>query len=159
MRHIGAVERLAALLVERRLTLACAESVTGGLIGSLLTDIPGSSEFFMGGIIAYSNESKIRLLGVRPETISAHGAVSAETAVEMARGARDCFGTDVGVSVTGIAGPAGARPGKPVGTTYIAVTTAGGENCRLFTWDGDRPANKQRTAEAALELVLASVAP
>lgn len=152
------VDQVAALLLERQLTLSTAESLTGGLIGSLLTDIPGCSAFYMGGIVAYSNESKVSLLGVHPDTLSAHGAVSAETAVDMARGVRDCFDSDVGVSVTGIAGPAGATPDKPVGTTYIAVISDQSETYRLFTWDGDRLANKQSTAQAALEMLLSHLA-
>lgn len=147
-------ERVADALLRLGSTLATAESITGGLIGSLLTDVPGSSAYFMGGIIAYSNQSKIKLLGVHLETLASYGAVSAETAVEMARGARDRFGTDLGVSVTGIAGPGGATPGKPVGTTYIAVVSERGETCQLFTWDGDRFRNKRSAAAAALDLVL-----
>lgn len=154
MTETSAAARVADVLIQRGLTLSTAESITGGLIGSLLTDIPGSSGFFMGGIITYSNESKVRLLGVRPETLSAHGAVSAETALEMARGTRDCFATDLGVSVTGIAGPTGATPGKSIGTTYIAVASERDETYRLFTWEGDRLANKQSTADAAMEMVL-----
>lgn len=157
MSEVPLADRVLTVLVERHLTLSTAESMTGGLIGSLLTDISGSSASFMGGIIAYSNESKVSLLGVRPETLADHGAVSAETAGEMARGTRDRFGTDVGVSVTGIAGPSGATPGKPVGTTYVAVASEKGATCRLFTWNGDRRANKQSTAQAALEMVLVHI--
>jgi PncC family amidohydrolase len=144
---------VAESLFRHGLTLSTAESITGGLIGSLLTDIPGCSAFFMGGVIAYSNDAKVELLGVDPRTLKEHGAVSAQTALEMARGTRSRFRTDIGVSVTGIAGPAGATPGKPVGTTYIAVNTDEGETSQLFTWKGDRLENKRFTAEAALEMV------
>jgi nicotinamide-nucleotide amidase len=102
------------LLQKHRLTLATAESCTGGLIGHRLTDVPGSSDYFLGGIIAYSNEIKERLLGVQLETLQAHGAVSAETAIEMARASR-VLGADVAVSVTGIAGPGGGTADKPSG--------------------------------------------
>src|SRR3989304_3274205 len=103
------------MLAERKLTLALAESCTGGLIGHRITDVPGSSEYFVGGGGAYSYDAKEKLLGVHPHPLYDPGAVSAETAVEMARGARRTLGADIGISVTGIAGPDGGLPGKPVG--------------------------------------------
>lgn len=141
------------LLLKQRLTLATAESCTGGLIGHRLTEVPGSSEYFRGGIIAYSNDIKERLLGVSHATLEAHGAVSAETAVEMARGARCVLGTDIAVSVTGIAGPGGGTVDKPIGLTYIAVTAANYERVERFVWDQDRSANKRASSEAALQSV------
>ncbi|MBL8056897.1 MAG: CinA family protein [Anaerolineales bacterium] len=143
-------ERLRA----RRLTLAAAESCTGGLVGHRLTDVPGSSEYFLGGIVAYANAAKQALLGVPADTLAAHGAVSGETALAMARGARQALGTDLAVSVTGIAGPGGGTPDKPVGLTWIGLSAPDVQLARRFVWDADRAGNKARSAEAALQLVL-----
>ena len=107
-------------LLAAGLSLVAAESCTGGWIGKACTDLAGSSAWFRGGAVAYSNELKVRLLGVSPATLEAHGAVSRETALEMARGALDRLGGEVGVAVTGIAGPSGGQPGKPVGTVWFA---------------------------------------
>ena len=141
------------MLAERKLKLATAESCTGGLVGHRLTNVPGSSGYFEGGIIAYSYEAKERLLGVHHDTLYEHGAVSAETALEMARGARKALGTDIGVAVTGIAGPGGGLPGKPVGLVYIALSARTGERVEHFVWDSDREGNKAYSAEAALAMV------
>ncbi len=141
------------LLRKHRLTLATAESCTGGLIGHRLTDVPGSSDYFLGGIIAYSNEIKERSLGVKLETLQTHGAVSAETAIEMARGARRALGTDIAVSVTGIAGPGGGTTDKPIGLTYVAVVAAHYERVERFVWGGDRAGNKRASSEAALQML------
>ena len=149
--------RLAQAFRARGWTLALAESCTGGLIGHRLTNIPGSSDYFLGGIVAYAYEAKERLLAVRHQTLYEHGAVSRETAIEMARGARVALGADVGVSVTGIAGPAGGLPDKPVGLTWVAVSTRDGERAEQFLWKGDRLANKEQSAEAALDLMLQTV--
>ena len=146
--------RVGRVLRSRRLTLALAESCTGGLIGHSLTNVPGSSDYFLGGIIAYAYEAKERLLGVRHETLYEHGAVSRETAQEMARGERLALGADIGLSVTGIAGPTGGLPDKPVGLTWIAYSTRDGEAAEEHVWQGDREANKERSAEAALEMLL-----
>ncbi len=100
-----------------------AESCTGGLVGHRITDVPGSSTYFLGGVIAYAYEAKERLLDVRHATLYEHGAVSEQTALEMARGARRVLGADIGIAVTGIAGPGGGLPDKPVGTTWVAVST------------------------------------
>ncbi len=134
--------------------LAVAESCTGGLIGHRLTQVPGSSAYFLGGVIAYSNSAKIGLLGVQPETLERHGAVSEPVALEMARGARRALGAEVAVAVTGIAGPGGASPGKPVGLTWLAVVTPEVELSRRHRWRGDRAQNKDRSAHAALALLL-----
>jgi nicotinamide-nucleotide amidase len=107
------------MLADKKLTLALAESCTGGLVGHRLTDVPGSSDYFLGGIVAYSYEAKEKLLGVHHDTLYDHGAVSPETAIEMARGARRVLGADIGLSVTGIAGPGGGLPDKTVGLVYI----------------------------------------
>ena len=142
------------LLRNRGLSLATAESCTGGRIADRLTGIPGSSDYFLGAIVAYANSVKIGTLGVSGETLERHGAVSRETALEMARGARLKLATDMAVSVTGIAGPGGGLPGKPVGTTWIGLAAVDGEWARHFCWDGDRKQNKASSADAALQLVL-----
>jgi PncC family amidohydrolase len=142
------------LLSQQHLTLATAESCTGGLIGHRLTEIPGSSEYFRGGIIAYSNEIKERVLGVSQAALEQHGAVSAETALAMARGARRVLQTDLAVSVTGIAGPGGGSADKPIGLTYIAVTAQDYERVERFVWESDRSGNKRSSSEAALQLVI-----
>lgn len=146
--------KLASALYSRGWTLALGESCTGGLIAHRITEIPGSSEYFLGGVVAYSNPVKESLLNVQPETLEAVGAVSEETAREMARGAREVMRAAVGVSVTGIAGPGGATEGKPVGLTFISVSTPDGEWVERHVFEGDRHANKQASAEAALKLLL-----
>ncbi len=145
--------RVGRALQARGLTLALGESCTGGLVGHRLTQVPGSSAYFLGGVVAYAYEAKERLLGVRHQTLYDHGAVSRETALEMARGARAAFGADLGLSVTGIAGPGGGLPDKPVGLTWIAISARDGEWTEYHVWDGDRDANKRESAEAALALL------
>lgn len=142
------------LLGRHGLTLATAESCTGGLIAHRLTNIPGSSSYFVGGVVAYAYEAKEALLGVRRETLMQYGAVSEQVALEMARGVRQRLGADLGLSVTGIAGPGGGTPEKPVGLTYIALVGPQGERCERHTWPGDRWENKTLSAEAALRLLL-----
>jgi nicotinamide-nucleotide amidase len=141
------------LLGERGLTLATAESSTGGLVAHRITSVSGSSAYYLGGFVTYSNEAKERLLGVKRETLIAHGAVSEETAREMARGARERLGVDVGIATTGIAGPTGGTPEKPVGLVYVALSAADAEFCQRHVWQGDRAANKEQSAEAALRLI------
>jgi nicotinamide-nucleotide amidase len=141
------------LLLNNELTLATAESCTGGLIGHRLTNVPGSSEYFGGGIVAYSYDAKEHLLGVRHNTLYDHGAVSSETAIEMARGARRALSTDIGLSVTGIAGPGGGTPDKPVGLVYIAISTRHYEHVERFIWNKDREGNKWESSEAALKML------
>ena len=140
-------------LLNRHLTLATAESCTGGLIGHRLTNVPGSSEYFLGGIIAYANEIKERVLGVSHQTLETHGAVSAETASEMARGARRVLGVDLAVSVTGIAGPGGGTAEKPIGLVYAALAAPDFERVERFVWHQDREGNKWESSEAALQMV------
>jgi PncC family amidohydrolase len=142
------------LLRERGLKLALAESCTGGLVGDRITNISGSSEYFLGGVVAYAYEAKVALLGVSWDTLNSMGAVSQETVLEMARGARKALGSDVAVSISGIAGPGGATPDKPVGTTWIGLVAADGEWAKLFQFSGDRVGNKSFAAEAALQLLL-----
>jgi PncC family amidohydrolase len=144
---------IARLLAAKGLTLALAESCTGGLVGHRITEVSGSSDYFLGGIVAYSNGVKERVLGVDHDTLLNHGAVSAETAIEMARGARRVLGADIGLSVTGIAGPTGGTAEKPVGLVYIALATREGEQYERYLWESDRSGNKALSAEAALDLV------
>lgn len=145
---------IAPLLRARGLKIATAESCTGGLVADRITDVPGSSDYFVGGVVAYAYEAKVALLHVSWDTLRTHGAVSRLTAIEMARGVRTTLGADIGVSVSGIAGPGGGLPDKPVGTTYIGLSANDGDWARKFLWDGDRKQNKVASAEAALQFVL-----
>ena len=142
------------LLRQRNLRLVNAESCTGGMIADRITNMAGSSEYFQGGMVAYSYEAKVALLDVSWDTLRAHGAVSEEVVIEMARGARVTLGADIGISVSGIAGPGGGLPDKPVGTTWIGLSTTEGDWARKFIWDGDRLQNKVLSADAALQFVL-----
>jgi PncC family amidohydrolase len=146
--------QLGEMLRARALKLVTAESCTGGLIADRLTDVPGSSEYFIGGIVAYAYEAKVALLQVSWDTLHAYGAVSREVVLEMARGARQALSADIAVSVSGIAGPGGGMPNKPVGTTWLGLVTPDGEWARKFVWDGDRRGNKELSADAALQFVL-----
>lgn len=150
-------EALGPALLARSATLACAESCTGGLIGALVTAVPGSSDYFLGGVIAYANAVKIGLLDVSPATLGEHGAVSAATAREMALGARSKLGADYAVSVTGIAGPGGATSGKPVGLVFIGLAGPSGVTANRHVFPGDRAAVRMAAAVAALERVLGAV--
>lgn len=138
--------------------LAVAESCTGGLIGYRITSISGSSDYFAGGVIAYSNRSKEQLLGVAPATLASVGAVSAECALEMARGVRRALEADVGIASTGIAGPGGATPRKPVGLVYVAVSAPHTEDVLELRLAGDRLAVMDAAANAALQLALRQLA-
>jgi nicotinamide-nucleotide amidase len=135
------------------LTIAAAESCTGGLVAVRLTSVPGSSEAFAGGVVAYDNRLKRELLGVSDEVLSRHGAVSAEAAAAMARGAREGVGADVSVSVTGVAGPGGGTPEKPVGLVYLHATTPTAEEAMELRLPGDRAAVRRRAAASALHLL------
>lgn len=147
-------EKIHALLLRQKLTLGTAESCTGGLVSHRITNMAGSSVYFMGGIVSYSNEIKAALLGVSHETLTVYGAVSKETVLEMARGARKALGVDIAVSVSGIAGPGGGTDEKPVGTTWVGLSAANVDLARHFLWHGGRQQNKQQSAEAALQIVL-----
>jgi len=138
---------------ERGFTLATAESITGGMIGARLTSVPGSSEVFVGGIVAYSDEVKERELGVPADVLREHGAVSRETAAAMSRGARQRLGADVAVSVTGIAGPGGATDEKPVGLVYVHAESPDASRGVEFTFGRDRESIRRRAAATALHLV------
>jgi nicotinamide-nucleotide amidase len=142
-----------SLLRERGLTLATAESCTGGLVSARLTDIPGSSSVFTGGIVAYSDAVKVAELGVPEDVLREHGAVSAETAAAMARGARERLGVDVAVSVTGVAGPGGGTEEKPVGLVFLHASGPMGEKELRLDFPADRPTIRTRAAVAALHLV------
>lgn len=147
-------------LRRRALKLVAAESCTGGLLGHRLTEVPGSSDYFLGGIVSYANEAKERLLGVQHETLVRCGAVSQEVALEMARGARlalaGAFSLDrlIGISITGIAGPGGGTPDKPVGLTWIGLSTPDDDRAWKYVWNGSRAENKVLSAVAALKLLL-----
>jgi PncC family amidohydrolase len=147
-------KQIGEFLSQRGWTLAAAESCTGGLLGHRITNVSGSSAYFQGGVISYSNEAKERVLGVAHEILVGHGAVSKETALAMAQRARQLFGTDIALSVTGIAGPTGGTPEKPVGLVYIALAAEGVDLWEKHIWNGDREENKRQSAEAALELLL-----
>ena len=149
--------RLRARCVARGITVATAESCTGGLVAHLITEVPGSSAYLRGGIVAYADDVKRAALGVPAEVLAAHGAVSAQVAIAMADGVRRALGTDLGVAVTGIAGPDGGSDAKPVGLVYVAVAGLGAPAVRRFLWQGDRAANKRSSAEAALEMLLERV--
>lgn len=149
--------RVASLLGSRALTLATAESCTGGLVGHVLTEVPGSSAWYVGGVVAYSDTLKRRLAGVPADLLTLHGAVSAEVAEAMALGIRERLGTDLGISVTGIAGPTGGTPTKPVGLVYVAVADRAGTIAARHLWTGDRSANKRASAAAVLERLIERV--
>ena len=149
---------LGQLLTHRRLTIAVAESCTGGLVGHRITNVPGSSAYFLGGIIAYSYDVKEHLLGVQHHTLYGRGAVSEATAREMARGVRRALGADIGLAVTGIAGPGGEMPGKPVGLTWVALNALDVERAEQFVWSSDREGNKAQSAEAALRMAVSYLA-
>lgn len=141
------------LLRSKNLRLALAESCTGGLIASHITDVPGSSEYFLGSVVAYAYEAKEGLLEVSHELLLKHGAVSEPIARELANNARRKFGADVAIGITGIMGPGGATPTKPLGLTYIALSAPDADWCRHYIWQGNRLENKSSAAHAALEML------
>ena len=151
------VERVMRRLLAAKQTCVTAESCTGGLVGEMLTRMPGSSAAFLGGAIVYTNAEKERQLGVSHATLVAHGAVSDETVREMAKGARERFDSDYAVAISGIAGPDGGTAEKPVGLVYVAVHAASGDDVRRFTWSGDRATNIADSIQAALDLLLERV--
>lgn len=150
-------ERVGSALNEKGWTLAVGESCTGGLIGHRITDVPGSSDYFLGGVTAYSDPVKESLLGVKSETLQAVGTVSEEIAREMARGASLALSSDVGLSVTCIAGPGGGTEEKSVGLTFIAASTSEGEWAERHVFQGDRQTIKGSASDAALKLLLSAL--
>ena len=138
------------LLRQKGLTLGVVESATGGLISHLITNVPGSSDYYKGSVTSYSNESKIKIIGVKEDTIKKYGAVSHQVAEEMAQGGRKTLAVDICLADTGIAGPSGATSGKPVGLFYIGLSHKAGTYSRKHLFHGDREQNKQGAAEAAL---------
>ena len=151
--EIGRLIREYQAKTGKLLTIGTVESATGGRIADRITNVPGSSDYFKGTVVAYSNEVKIALLGVKRKTIEDHGAVSEETALEMARGGRKVLDVDVCVSDTGIAGPTGATPGKQVGLFYLGLAARGGSSSQKHVFPGNREKNKRDAAEAVLSML------
>lgn len=148
---MGSIEQdIGRLLQQKRLTLGVVESATGGLISHRITNVPGSADYYQGSVTAYSNEIKIKVVGVAAATIGRYGAVSSQVAVAMARGGRRILAVDICLADTGIAGPGGATAGKPVGLFYIGLSHSGGTFSRQHHFRGDREQNKRQAAEAAL---------
>jgi len=148
------IRTMIEVLAHQHLTVAVAEGDTGGVLLEWLTSVPGSSSVVRGGVVAYHDDLKRDVLGVSPQLIEQHGAVSAEVAEAMAHGARRVAGADVGLATTGIAGPGGATAAKPVGLAYVSAVNAARAMSREHRWQGDRAANRQSSAEAALRLAL-----
>lgn len=146
-----------AMLAARHLTLAVAESCTGGLLAHRLTNIPGSSDYFLGGLVTYSNEAKVKFLGVEPGVLAAHGAVSPEVAAAMASGARRAVGTEIGIGITGIAGPGGGTTEKPVGLVYLGIDFQGQVEVRRELFCGQRENIKWQSTQSALDLLWRSL--
>ena len=147
-------QRLGDVLSQKRITIAVAESCTGGLISHRITNVPGSSRYFLMGAVAYSNDVKMGLLGVGAALLEELGAVSRDVAAAMARGVRSAARSDIGVGVTGIAGPAGGTPEKPVGLVFVAAVADKDERVERHVFPGDRAAVKRQTADAALALAI-----
>jgi len=147
-------KKIGKILQERSLTLGLAESCTGGLVASRITDVPGSSAYFTAGLVTYSNKAKTKFLSVPDGVIARHGAVSNIVAERMAKGVRAAAGVDVGLSITGIAGPAGGSPEKPVGTVFMALATRKEVFVRKFHFSGNRREVRKRSSEEALTILL-----
>ncbi|MFC1983724.1 CinA family protein [Chloroflexota bacterium] len=143
-------QEIGNLLHQKGLTLGAVESATGGLVSHLITNVPGSSDYYKGSITAYSNEVKIKVVGVKEDTINKYGAVSYQVAEEMAQGGRKILAADICLADTGIAGPGGATPGKPVGIFYIGLSHQDGIYSQKHSFQGNREQNKRQAAEAAL---------
>ncbi len=142
------------LLRQRGWRLAVAESCTGGLVGHRMTNVAGSSTYYLGSITAYAYEAKVRLLGVKWDSLEKFGAVSEQVVLEMALGVRRALAADIGLSVSGIAGPGGGTPEKPVGYTWVGLSTCKHQEAQQFTWDQDRLGNKALSAEATLQMLV-----
>ena len=143
-------QEIGELLKQKGLSLGAVESATGGLISHLITDIPGSSDYYRGSVTAYSNEIKMNVIGVKADTLEKHGSVSSQVAEEMAMGGREALGADICIADTGIAGPGGATPGKAVGLFYLGLADKNGALSQRHKFYGDREQNKQSAAGAAL---------
>lgn len=154
---ISLAQHAGELLSARNATVCAAESCTGGLILSTLTDIAGSSAYVLGGVVTYSNEAKMQLVGVPAATLEAHGAVSEPTARAMAEGARQLFKADYALSVTGIAGPGGGTPTKPVGLVYVGLAGPDETQVERYLWESDRIGNKRLSVAAALRMLIATL--
>jgi len=155
---VALAEQLQGICLGRGLTVALAESCTGGLVATTITDVPGSSGYFLGGVVSYSNEAKAALLDVPRATLDAHGAVSAQVARAMAAGAQARFAASLAASITGVAGPDGGSDEKPVGLTYVGLASPGEVDVRRFQFAGDRAGNREMAAQAALEWLVEAAA-
>ncbi len=151
---VALAERLQGVCLGRGLTVAAAESCTGGLIAETITSVAGSSGYFLGSVVSYANSAKTSFLGVPDSLIEAHGAVSAQVARVMVGATRERFGSHLAVAVTGVAGPDGGTAAKPVGLTYVGLADAAGVDVRRLHFDGDRAFNREAAAEAALSWLL-----
>jgi PncC family amidohydrolase len=151
---VALAEQLQGLCLARGISVALAESCTGGLIAATITSVAGSSGYFLGGVVSYSNEAKEAFLDVPAAALAAHGAVSAQVARAMALGARARFGATLAAGITGIAGPDGGSAEKPVGLTYLGLADASGAEVRRFIFGGDRAANREEGTRAALEWLI-----
>jgi len=147
-------KRVAQTLMKAKKTLSLAESCTGGLVSHRLTNIPGSSQFLKVAVIVYSNDAKIKLLKVPAKMLKTYGAVSPQAALKMAQGVRKIHNTDIGLAITGIAGPSGATKSKPVGLTFIAISTKSKHQCQKYRFKGSRAQIKSQAATKALQLLL-----
>ncbi len=152
--ELALAERVGELLTSVRKTLAVAEFCTGGMLGSWLTAVPGSSAYFLGGVLSYDDSVKVSLLRVPAQLIREHGAVSAESALAMATGVREITGADLGLSITGVAGPGGGTDAKPVGTTFIGLANSSSERVEHKIWRGDRAQNREQSARFALKMLI-----
>jgi len=155
---VALAEQLQGICLGRGLTVALAESCTGGLVAATITDVPGSSGYFLGGVVSYSNEAKAALLDVPHEMLDAHGAVSAQVARAMAAGAQARFGASLAASITGVAGPDGGSDEKPVGLTYVGLASVAGVDVRRVQFAGDRAGNREMAAREALEWLVEAAA-
>jgi PncC family amidohydrolase len=155
---VALAEQLQGICLGRGLSVALAESCTGGLVATTITDVPGSSGYFLGGVVSYSNEAKAALLDVPQAMLDAHGAVSAQVAKAMAAGAQARFAASMAASITGVAGPDGGSEEKPVGLTYVGLASAAGVDVRRFQFGGDRAGNREMAARAALEWLVETAA-
>ena len=150
MDNYSCVESIVKKLEQKGLTISAAESCTGGMVSSAIVDYPGASAVFMDGVVSYSNEAKMKFLGVKKETLEKYGAVSHQTAEEMCRGVSLNSNTDIGISTTGVAGPGGGTPEKPVGTVYIGICVKGSVKTRLLQLSGTRTEIRQQTTNILL---------